>query len=83
LLDIWIKLLSVLNKKAVLDWQEAFIDGSSAPAKRWATASAKRKGGKMQSDSMADGQGIPLGSTLTSVPPVTLAEEKLETIKVP
>jgi hypothetical protein len=34
---------------------------------------------------VVDGQGIPLGSTLTSTSPaeVTLAEETLETVKVP
>jgi len=34
---------------------------------------------------VVDGQGIPLGSTLTSASPaeVTLAEETLETVKVP
>jgi transposase len=33
-LDVWRKFLSMLDEKGALDWQEAFIDGSFAPAKK-------------------------------------------------
>lgn len=33
-LDVWRKFFSMLDKKGALDWQEAFIDGSFAPAKK-------------------------------------------------
>ena len=33
-LDVWRKFLSMLDEKGVLDWQEAFVDGSFAPAKK-------------------------------------------------
>jgi hypothetical protein len=41
--------LSLLDEKGLLDWQEAFIDGSFAPAKKGALASAKPKKAKVQS----------------------------------
>ena len=45
-LDVWRKFLSMLDEKGALDWQEAFIDGSFAPAKKggpvWARRSAER-----------------------------------------
>ena len=33
-LDVWRKFLSMLDENGALDWQEAFIDGSFAPAKK-------------------------------------------------
>ena len=33
-LDIWRKFLSIMDEKGLLDWEEAFIDGSFAPAKK-------------------------------------------------
>jgi hypothetical protein len=35
-LDVWRKFLSMLDEKGALDWQEVFIDGSFAPAKKGA-----------------------------------------------
>jgi hypothetical protein len=48
-LDIWRKFLSIMDEKGLLDWEEAFIDGSFAPAKKGAPASAKPKREKEQS----------------------------------
>ena len=48
-LDVWRKFLSMLDAKGLLDWEEAFIDGSFAPAKKGALASAKPKRAKVQS----------------------------------
>ena len=42
-LDIWRKFLSMLDEKGLLDWEEAFIDGSFAPAKKGALTSEKQK----------------------------------------
>ncbi|MDJ0915812.1 MAG: IS5 family transposase [Desulfobacterales bacterium] len=85
-LDVWRKFLSMLDEKGLLDWEEAFIDGSFAPAKKGALASGKPKKGKgTKWMVVVDGQGIPLGSTLASASPseFKLAEETLETVKVP
>ena len=48
-LDVWRKFLSMLDEKGALDWQEAFIDGSFAPAKKGALASARPKRAKERS----------------------------------
>ena len=40
-LDAWRAFLGELDEKAQLDWSEAFIDGSFAPAKKWANASER------------------------------------------
>ena len=48
-LDVWRKFLSELDEKALLDWEEAFIDGSFAPAKKGAPASEKPKEVKVRS----------------------------------
>ena len=40
-LRIWRAFLSELDRKGRLDWQESFLDGSFAPAKKGATESAK------------------------------------------
>jgi hypothetical protein len=42
-LDLWRKFLSNLDEKKLLDWEETFIDGSFAPAKRGARALARPK----------------------------------------
>ncbi|MGC8817689.1 MAG: hypothetical protein ACP5PX_07935, partial [Candidatus Hadarchaeum sp.] len=51
--DIWLKIwrtfLSLLDAEGLLDWEEAFIDASFAPAKKGATASAKPRGAKARS----------------------------------
>ena len=40
-LDAWRAFLSDLDEKGQLDWSEAFVDGSFAPAKKGANASAR------------------------------------------
>lgn len=40
-LRIWRAFLSELDQRGRLDWQESFLDGSFAPAKKGATESAK------------------------------------------
>ena len=47
--DVWRNFLSLLEEKHLLDWQEAFIDGSFAPAKKGAPASGPPKRAKAQS----------------------------------
>jgi transposase len=46
---IWRTFLGELNQKGHLDWSEAFIDGSFAPAKKGVQASAKPSGARVQS----------------------------------
>ena len=48
-LDVWRKFLSMLDADGLLDWEEAFIDGSFAPVKKGALASGKPKRAKEQS----------------------------------
>jgi len=40
-LDVWRRFLSELDARGQLAWSESFVDGSFAPAKKGATASAK------------------------------------------
>lgn len=48
-LDIWRTFLAQLDAAGALDWEEAFIDGSFAPAKKGARASGKPKRAKVRS----------------------------------
>jgi transposase len=48
-LGVWRTFLADLDAAGALDWQEAFIDGSFAPAKKGAPASGKLRGGKVRS----------------------------------
>ena len=48
-LDVWRKFLSMLDERGALDWQEAFIDGSFAPAKKRGPLWALPSGAKEQS----------------------------------
>jgi len=48
-LTIWRAFLAELDEKGQLDWSEAFIDGSFAPAKKGATASARPSGARARS----------------------------------
>jgi len=48
-LDVWRKFLSILDEKGVLDWQEAFIDGGFAPAKKGGPLLALPNGAKERS----------------------------------
>ena len=85
-LDVWCKFLSMLDKKEAVDWQEAFIDGSFAPAEKGGPAVGPTKRGKGTKWMVViDGRGVPIGSTLASASPseVTLAEKTLETVKAP
>ena len=51
--DIWLKIwrhfLAELDQQGRLDWSEVFLDGSFAPAKKGATASAKPSAAKARS----------------------------------
>jgi transposase len=48
-LEIWRLFLADLDEKQILDWDEAFIDGSFAPAKKGALESEKPRGAKERS----------------------------------
>lgn len=48
-LDVWRKFLADLDEKSLLDWEEAFIDGSFAPAKKGALGLETPKGAKARS----------------------------------
>ena len=48
-LDAWRAFLAELDAKGQLDWSEAFVDGSFAPAKKGASVSARPRGGRAQS----------------------------------
>ncbi len=48
-LKVWRRFLSELDQRGRLDWSESFLDGSFAPAKKGASASAKPSGAKARS----------------------------------
>jgi transposase len=48
-LKVWRQFLSELDQRGKLDWSESFLDGSFAPAKKGARASAKPSGAKARS----------------------------------
>ncbi len=48
-LTIWRAFLGELDQKGQLDWSEAFVDGSFAPAKKGATASARPNAARARS----------------------------------
>ena len=48
-LKVWRKFLADLDEAHLLDWEEAFIDGSFAPAKKGASASARPRRAKERS----------------------------------
>jgi len=48
-LRLWRAFLSELDQRGRLDWEESFLDGSFAPAKKGATESAKPSVGRAQS----------------------------------
>ena len=48
-LKIWRQFLSELDQRGKLDWSESFLDGSFAPAKKGASASAKPNAAKARS----------------------------------
>jgi|SRR5690606_22446699 transposase len=49
LLTIWQALLDTLGEQQLLDWEEVFIDGTFAPAKKGATASERPNAERVQS----------------------------------
>jgi transposase len=83
---IWRAALSALDRQGNLDWSMAFLDGSFAPAKRGGDKVGVTKKGKGTKWMLViDGNGLPLGFHLDSATTaeVKLAEQTLETIKVP
>jgi len=48
-LNAWRAFLAELDAKGQLDWSEAFVDGSFAPAKKGASASGRPRGARAQS----------------------------------
>jgi transposase len=48
-LQVWRQFLSELDQRGQLDWSESFLDGSFAPAKKGASASAKPSAAKARS----------------------------------
>ena len=48
-LKVWRQFLCELDQRGKLDWSESFLDGSFAPAKKGASASAKPSGAKARS----------------------------------
>jgi transposase len=48
-LKAWQKLLSMLDQRRLLDWEEAFLDATFVTAKKGARQSAKRVAGKVRS----------------------------------
>src|SRR5260221_479802 len=83
---IWRAALSALDRQGKLDWSMAFLDGSFAPAKRGGDKVGVTKKGKGTKWMLViDGNGLPLGFHLDSATTaeVKLAEQTLETIKVP
>ena len=49
-LDVWRKFLSMLDAKGLLDWEEAFIDGSFAPEKKGRMRRQNQKGQRYKVD---------------------------------
>lgn len=60
LLTLWRALLNELNDRQRLRWNECFIDGSFAPAKKGAPKSARPRGGKGTNQHAIDQDGRPL-----------------------
>ena len=48
-LDVWRQFLAELDARGRLDWSESFVDGSFAPAKKGARASAKPSAARARS----------------------------------
>ena len=49
LVNVWHALLDTLDEQGLLAWEEVFVDGTFAPAKKGATASAKPNAERVQS----------------------------------
>ncbi|HMW71858.1 MAG TPA: IS5 family transposase [Cellvibrionaceae bacterium] len=80
-LKAWRKFLRQLDRKSLLNWEEVFSDDSFASAKKRGPEVGKTKRGKGSKwIVVVDGEGIPLGGTVTSASPaeVTLIEPLLD-----
>jgi transposase len=85
-LKVWRTLLGQLDEQGKLDWAEAAIDGTFAPAKKGGKKVGKTKKGKGTKIMVAvDGNGIPIGVKIESATPaeIRLLESTLNTIRVP
>jgi len=85
-LRAWRTFLGGLDEEGLLKWDQSFLDGSFAPAKKGGAAVGKTKRGKgTKWMVLVDGEGIPLGVRLESASPneVTLAESTLGEVRVP
>jgi transposase len=74
-----------LDQEGLLKWDEAFLDGSFAPAKRGSAVGKTKRGKGTKWMVLVDGEGLPLGVRLESASPseVTLAEATLGEIRIP
>jgi transposase len=85
-LNAWRTLLGALDKEGLLKWDETFLDGSFAPAKKGARLSEKPSGARGQSGwYWSTVKVFRLGVRLESASPheVTLAEATLQEVSVP
>ena len=68
-LNIWRAFLGELNERQPLQWSEAFLDGSLAPAKKGARRWAKPAGGKARSGWWWSTARVFLWETTFTLPP--------------
>ena len=80
-----VALLGALDEEGLLKWDETFLDGSFAPAKKGLCRRENQAGQGDKWMVLVDGQGLPLGVRLESASPheVTLAEATLQEVSVP
>ena len=83
--DMWRAFLSEVDRKGILDWDEAFVDASFFPANRGRGSREDQAGKGSKCLVLVDGQGIPLGIHIDSASPgkVPLSEATLNEIRVP
>jgi transposase len=82
----WRKLLSMLDERRLLDWEEAFLNSMFITAKKGGSAVGKTSRGKGTKCMVAvDGRGVPVGVQLASaqIAECRLAESTLRQVKVP
>ena len=84
-LNAWRTLLGALDQEGLLKWDEAFLDGSFAPAKKGASRSVKPSAARERSGWYWQTVKVPLGVRLesASLAEVTLAEDTLAEVRVP
>jgi transposase len=68
-LEAWRTFLAQLDARGQLDWSEAFVDGSFAPAKKGASRSARPRGAKAQSGWWWSTAKVFLWETTWTAPP--------------